>query len=239
MLTAKFDTAVIMAGGSGVRLRPLTYAVPKPLLPISKYTIIEYSIKRLAESGVQRVFVVTYYHSDKFAVCREYGKKYSIDIELIREETQLGTIGGLYSLRGHLESTFLMMNGDLVTGIDFADFLSFHRSQEVVFTLAAKEYTPVVPYGVLQVDAESHLQRIFEKPSTPQLINAGIYLVEPAIFSRLNGAKVDVPTLLQTMLREDLKVAVYRMKQPWIDIGHSKDYEQAIDILDQWENGIQ
>jgi NDP-sugar pyrophosphorylase family protein len=229
--------AVIMAGGSGVRLRPLTYAVPKPLLPIGRYTVIEYSIKRLAASGVREIFVVTHYHSDKFAVCLEYGDRYGVDIELVREECQMGTIGGIYPLRDRLDGSFLMLNGDLVTSIDYADLYRFHRETGAVFSVVSHDYVAQVPYGVLSIGADSSLSAIVEKPAHTVPINAGIYVAEPDVFTMMGGQRLDVPHLLDALIARNRRVSVYRHAHKWLDIGHSQDYEQAIDILAQWENG--
>ena len=229
--------AVIMAGGSGVRLRPLTYAVPKPLLPIGRYTVIEYAIKRLAASGIREIFVVTHYHSDKFAVCRDYGDRYGVQVDLVRETCQMGTIGGIYPLRDRLDGSFLMLNGDLVTSIDYADLYRFHRETCAVFSVVSHDYVSQVPYGVLSIGADSSLAAIVEKPSHTVPINAGIYVAEPDVFEMMDGGRLDVPHLLGQLIARNRRISVYRHAHKWLDIGHSHDYEQAIDILAQWENG--
>ena len=228
--------AVIMAGGEGVRLRPLTYALPKPLLPIGSYTAIEYVIKMLAENGVGEVFILVHYQHQKFEVCLAYQKKYGIKIKLVKEESKLGTFGGLIHIKKELTDPFLIINSDIITRLDVKDMFRVHDQKNAVCTLGVRNFAQKVPYGVVELDKDDNFIGVVEKPVNNYLISAGINIFSPDALSYLDGKKLDVPQVVERLSSEGKKIGVYKIDRPWLDIGQAKDYEKAIELLEMVED---
>ena len=231
------NKAVIMAGGEGVRLRPLTYAVPKPLLPLGTMTVIEYIIRGLAEQGIAEIFILVHYQAEKFEACLEYQKKYGIKIKLVKEEKKLGTIGGLSIIAEELAEPFLLVNADIINRIDIKAMDESHAQEKSFFTMGVKDYSQQVPYGVVELGKSGEFASVREKPVNNYLISAGINLLSPYIFKYLRGEPIDLPDVIRLLLQEGKKVSTHRIRGFWFDIGRAEDYENAIELLEQIENG--
>jgi len=229
--------AVIMAGGEGIRLQPLTYAIPKPLLPIGNYTVLEYLIKRLSEHRITEIFILTCYQHQKFEICREYGRKYGVTVSLVKEEKKMGTIGGIFQIKEQLTDSFLIMNADIITHADLSRMFDQHTSQEAFCTLGVKDYTMKMPYGVVESAGDKTVTGILEKPEHHYLISAGVNMFSPGVFDFLHGDVVQLPDLVRKGIEAGRKVAMYPMEGVWLDIGQSHDYEQAVEMLEQIGNG--
>ena len=219
-------TAVIMAGGFGSRLRPLTDNMPKPLLPLGDRPIMELIIGQLRDAGIQNFYVTTHYLSEQIVDHFGDGRAFGVDITYVPEDTPLGT-GGALGLLEEQNRPLLVMNGDILTKLDFKAMWSFHRAHRAALTVAVRQYEYQVPYGVMESDGP-YLRGLNEKPSYNFLVNAGIYLLEPSILHHIpTGQRFDMTDLMDTLLDNQLSVATFPMIEYWLDIGQCADYEQA------------
>lgn len=229
-------TAVVMAGGEGVRLRPLTYGIPKPLLPVGPYTVLEHLVKRLADQGVTRVEILASYRFERFEeAVSGYAERYGIEVGLRRETTRLGTIGGLSAITGGLTEPFLLVNADLVLEADFNAMHGHHVASGAWMTVGVKRYTDSVPYGVVHTTEHGRLLAMEEKPSHEHLVSVGAYILSPEVLSYLDGSRSDVPDVIARLLAEDRPVSTWELEGMWLDVGQADDYERAARLLDDVE----
>lgn len=219
--------AVIMAGGLGVRLRPETERVPKPMLPVGDRPIMDHVLKRLRDSGIHEVLVSTHYKEN---MIREYlgdGSSFGVEIRYVNEEQRFGTIGGLRLMRQQLKEPFLVINGDILTTLDFSAMRMFHYQHQADMTIAVREHNLEVPYGVVRVEGEM-VTGLEEKPMVPLLINAGIYLIDPSVIDYIpEGQYFDATNLIAKLIQEKCHLVPFPVLEYWIDIGQPVDYEQA------------
>ncbi len=225
----KVDNPVIlMAGGFGKRLQPLTDETPKPLLKIGSKPILETIIDNFAKFGFHNFFISTHYKAE---MLREYfgdGSQWGVNIQYIHEDKPLGTAGVL----GLLSSDFsdlpiLMMNGDLVTKVNYKQLLNFHKEQGGLATMCVREYDFQVPYGVIQ-STDCRLTSIIEKPTHKFFVNAGIYVLEPPLVDSLDGSSfVDMPCLLEKQIEKGEQVNTFPLHEYWLDIGRIEEFERA------------
>ncbi|NER87930.1 nucleotidyltransferase family protein [Moorena sp. SIO3A2] len=219
-------SAVIMAGGFGSRLRPLTNDLPKPLLPIGDRPIMELIIEQLRDVGIQQFYVTTHYLPEKIINHFGNGRSFGIDITYVSEDTPLGTAGAL-GLLENPNRPLLVINGDILTQLDFRAMWSFHRNHRAPLTVAVRPYELQVPYGVMESEGP-YLRQISEKPRLNFLVNAGIYLLEPSVLAYIPvGRRFDMTDLIQALLDSSLRVANFPMIEYWLDIGKYDDYQQA------------
>ena len=220
-------TAVVMAGGFGKRLSPLTDNLPKPMLPIDGKPVMERLIEQLKASGIHQVQVSTHYKPELIRNHFGDGSNFGVDIEYIQEENPLGTAGVL-SLLGNPTKPLLIINGDIVTGIDFAAMQAFHDEHQSMMTVAVREVTIQVPYGVVQVNGVEIIDMV-EKPSTSHFINAGIYLINPEALEYVptGGQRMDMPDLVHKLITEGKRVVSFPIHEYWLDIGQMDDYHKA------------
>lgn len=225
----RYDNPVLlMAGGFGTRLRPLTDNTPKPLLEVGGRPILETILTRFIEAGFHNFFISTHYMAE---MIREYfgdGAAWGVTIRYIHEEEPLGTAGGLSLLPKDLpELPILMMNGDLLTKVNFDLLLDFHNKQKGVATMCIREYDFQVPYGVVQI--ENHLVAdIVEKPLHKFFVNAGIYVLDPGLVRRADGGGyLDMPMFLEKQIKAGKQVNSFPIHEYWIDIGRMSEYESA------------
>lgn len=218
--------AVVMAGGYGTRLRPLTDEMPKPMLPVGDRPLLEIIVNGLREAGIRQVNVATHYKSEMIAEHFKDGQDFGVDIRYVKEDQPLGTAGAL-SLLEESDEPLLVINGDILTRVDFRAMLNFHREHQAHLTVAVRQYEFRVPYGVIDTDGVA-VTGISEKPLVRQFINAGIYLLNPSI-SRLipNGQHYDIPELIEHLIREGRPVVCFPIREYWLDIGKSEQYDQA------------
>ena len=218
--------AVIMAGGLGERMRPLTDDLPKPMLPIGDRPLMENIVDQLREAGIHQVNISVNHQSNKITTHFGDGSQFGMDITYVTEEQPLGTAGAL-GLMDRPKETLLVMNGDILTELDFGAMLEYHREQGAELTLAVQTYDFQVPYGVIDCDGPA-VRRLTEKPLLKYLVNAGIYLLEPDVHEIIpNGQRFDMTDLIQRLLDENRPVAAFPIHEYWIDIGRHEDYIQA------------
>lgn len=225
-------TAVIMAGGEGVRLRPLTYAIPKPLLPVGPYTVLEHLVSGLASQGVREIHVLASYRFDRFEqAVAAYPGRYGIELRLHREVARLGTMGGLAAIADELTEPFLLMNADLVLEADFRSMRAAHDAAGAWLTVGTKRYVDEVPYGVVRADRDGRVVSIEEKPSREHTVSVGAYIVSPEALAYLGGGPEDVPDVISRLLADARPVRAHELDGLWLDVGQADDYERAVGLL--------
>jgi dTDP-glucose pyrophosphorylase/CBS domain-containing protein len=219
-------SAVIMAGGFGSRLKPLTDRVPKPMLPVGDRPLLERTIARLRDADIRRVHVTTHHLADQITGHFGDGESMGVDIRYISEESPLGTCGGL-RLFEEFREPMLVINGDILTGVNFADLVGFHRKHGAEATVCVRKYDVQVPYGVIDVDG-IWMRGLREKPSVGFFVNAGIYLLEPSVQGSIpEGVRFDMTDLIARLLAEGRRVATFPVVEYWLDVGQPADYAQA------------
>jgi dTDP-glucose pyrophosphorylase len=225
--------AVIMAGGNGSRLRPLTNEIPKPLLPVAGKPILELIVDQLLETGINTIFVTTHYKAEQIENHFRAPAFAGVDLRFVREREPLGTAGSLRLIRDQLDGPFLLMNADILTRLSFAELLAAHRARGASVTLAVKEQELQIPYGVVESDGEGGVRRLVEKPLLSFSFNIGIYAISPEALDHLAAeGPFDVTDLIAALLKKGLRVCDYPVNDYWIDIGRLADYEKACeDVL--------
>jgi dTDP-glucose pyrophosphorylase len=218
--------AVIMAGGFGERLRPLTSDLPKPMLPVGGRPLMEQVIGQLRDAGVRRVCVSTRYKAEKITEHFGDGRDFGVEINYLTEDQPLGTAGAL-SLMSPTREPLLVVNGDVLTRVDFRAMLKFHREHHAHLTVGVRQYGLRVPYGVVEHDGP-HVTGIREKPLLQFLVNAGVYLLEPEAHRHIpSGQRFDMTDLVPRLLDNKLTVVSFPIVEYWVDIGEHADYARA------------
>lgn len=220
--------AVILAGGKGTRLAPYTTVLPKPLMPIGDMPILDVVIRQLARHGFDDITLAVGYLAELvMAYCGD-GAKYNVKLTYSREESPLGTAGPI-SLVPDLNETFLVMNGDLLTSLDYGAMLRQHQERGAVVTLATHERDVKIDLGVIEYDSEQWVTNYIEKPIFHYTVSMGIYIFEPVILKYIpSGDHFDLPELILYLLGKSQRVNVYQHKGYWLDIGRYEDYSAAI-----------
>lgn len=218
--------AVIMAGGFGTRLQPLTNDTPKPMLPVGDRPLLELTIERLRAAGIRRVNITTHYLADRITRHFGNGDAFGVDLRYVAEDRPLGTAGAL-RLVGAGDEPLLVINGDVLTRVDFRDMAEFHRASCATATIGVRAVEFVFPYGVVDAD-EGGVRGLHEKPRLSYLVNAGVYLIEPAAFGYIpEGRRYDMTDLIERLLTERHRVVSFPIVESWIDIGRHGDYAVA------------
>ena len=221
------NKAVILAGGLGNRLKPLTQSIPKPLLPIGEKSVLEIQLQHLAQSGINEVYIATNYKADYIESFIGDGKKYGIKVKFSKEEIPLGTCGPLSLLRQELTEPFILMNGDILSNIDFRKLFDSCLKNDSMLTVVTKEIRTPFNFGSVKVKEEL-IVGVEEKPDLVLEILAGIYFVRPEILNLIpDNEYYGIDSLIRRMLAEKLDISRYLMKEFWLDIGRMDDYEEA------------
>lgn len=224
--------AIIMAGGKGTRLLPYTKVIPKPLMPIGDMPILEVLVHQVKRAGVDEIILSVGHLASLLHAFFQDGEQLGTHIKYAYEETPLGTVGALRSISG-LDETFLVMNGDVLTDMDFADLLSFHRQSGAVVTIAMYNRAVKIDLGVIQFKDDHRVIGYIEKPSYDFHVSMGVYVFEPAALKYIpENSYYDFPTLVLRLIENGEKVAGYPFGGYWKDLGRIDDYEQAIQDFD-------
>ena len=219
--------AVLMVGGLGERLRPLTATTPKPLLPVGGRPLLETILRQLAGSGLRRVYLAVNYMAEKFEQAFGDGAALGLDIRYLREDGRQGTAGALAGLPERPEAPMIVMTGDVLTTVNYRALLDFHAEHAAAATMCVREYDIEVPYGVVEID-QSRVRAFREKPVLTHFINAGIYVLSPSLLDRLEpGRPCDMPTLLGREMAAGGTVAAFPIREYWLDIGRMDDFAKA------------
>jgi NDP-mannose synthase len=227
--------AVVLAGGRGRRLEPYTSVLPKPLMPLGDKAILEITIDRLVASGITDITLCVGYLAHLIRAVFD-GRPRGATLRYVEEETALGTAAPLGLVDG-LDETFLSLNGDLLTDLDFRALEEHHRRSGNVITIATHHRTQKLDYGVLHLDGgdSPRLVSYDEKPELPLLVSMGIYVMEPAVLEHIPAdSYFDFPDLVRRLLDLQLPVGAYVYDGLWLDIGRREDYELA---LESWPHG--
>jgi len=221
--------AVILAGGRGTRLWPYTVAIPKPLVPIGDLPILEIVVRQLARAGFARVTLAVNHQADIIRAYCGDGGKWGVNIDYSLETTALGTMGPLKLVRD-LPDNFLVMNGDILSDIDYGAMLTSHKAQDALFSIAAAPREHRVDYGVLEVDGTDALTSFREKPETAFLVSMGVYCVNRRTLDWIPEAKpFGFDQLMLDLIGARQRVAVRRHNGYWLDVGRPDDYQRAVD----------
>lgn len=226
-VTPKDTRVVLMAGGLGKRLRPLTETVPKPMLTVGGKPLLEQIIGVFAEQGFWRISVSVNYRREMIEAHFGDGRAFGVEIDYVQEDRAMGTAGALSLLKDRPDAPFIVMNGDLLVSLQFSELLAFHGDTGALGTMVVREYEQQVPYGVVR--AEGHVMTgIEEKPIERYYVNGGIYVLSPAALDLIpEGEPMDMPSLLTRITEEGSRVSVYPLRDYWRDIGRIDDLEAA------------
>ena len=221
--------AVILAGGQGTRLRPYTVVLPKPLMPIGEYPILEVVIRQLARRGFDRVTIAVNHQAELIKAFFGDGSRWQLQIDYSQEDEPLGTMGPL-RLISDLPDHFLVMNGDVLTDLDFAGFHDEHADENRLFTVASHHREQKVDYGVLVTTAAGTLRAFQEKPVTGYEVSMGVYMVSRNVLPYVSTrGPFGFDDLMRDLLNAQQTVHVRPFHGYWLDIGRADDYQQAID----------
>jgi NDP-sugar pyrophosphorylase family protein len=220
--------AVILAGGTGTRLRPFTVSIPKPLVPLGEEPIIEILLRQLAANGVTRVHLALGHLAPLMkAYFDQVSQRHEVEILYSFEDQPLGTIGPLRKIQG-LGDTCLLINGDILTTLSFSELVKWHHAAGCIATFAVHGRTVSVDYGVIEVGSDGHLLSHKEKPSLEFTVGMGIYVFNRRIIDFIPvDQKFDLPDLVRLLIAKGEPIATYRSEDYWMDIGRPEDYEIA------------
>ncbi len=229
-------TAIILAGGKGARLLPYTISIPKPLLPLGDVPILEIVIRQLASAGFKRIVLTLGHMAPVFKAFFEDGKRWGVNIEYCYEEEPLGTAGSLL-LVPRLEESFLVMNGDILTTLDFRELLAAHTRNQASGTIAVNKREQSIDYGVVTFTQGGDLDNYVEKPRIPYDVSMGINALSPDALELIpRGRKFDMPDLMLSLKAAGKKVHCYGTSCYWQDIGRFDDYQRAsLDFVEKAE----
>ncbi len=220
--------AVVLAGGRGTRLAPYTTILPKPLMPVGDRSILEIVVDQLEKAGVVDIRFSVGYLSHLIRAVFDHRPAGNAVITYVAEKNALGTAAPL-KLINDLESTFLVMNGDVLTTLDFGDVVRYHREQGNALTIATHDRSIKIDYGILHVDATQSVRDFEEKPEIVSAVSMGIYVMEPEVLKYIpKGRHFDFPDLVAALLKAGRPIGAYRSDGLWFDIGRHEDYEQAV-----------
>jgi len=225
----KYDNLVfLMAGGFGKRLLPLTNETPKPLIKVGKRPILETILNQFIDSGFNNFIISTHYKAEMLKDYFGDGSKWNVRINYVYEESPLGTAGALGLIPKDITNLpILIMNGDLLTKVDFKSLLEFHNKNDGVASMCVREYDLQVPYGVVHSN-DNKVKNIIEKPIHKFFVNAGIYVINPSLLDGMDGKTyLDMPNFIQTQINNDLEVNTFPLHEYWLDVGHIDQLKQA------------
>lgn len=221
------NTVVIMAGGEGKRLRPFTELTPKPMLRVGGKPMLEIIIDNFARAGFSDFVVSVNYRADTIKDYFGDGDGHGVGIRYLSEPEPRGTAGALRLLDPRPSETFIVVNGDVLTNLNFLNLIEFHRENDALLSLAVQRYRHTIPLGVVDVEGE-FIRGIKEKPTLEFFVNAGIYALEPQAIEMIPpDIPFDMPSLVDLVLAADEPVAAFPIHEYWIDVGHAADFTRA------------
>ncbi len=230
---SKPNKVILMVGGLGTRLRPLTENTPKPMLKVGNKPILQTIVEKFAEYGYINIVMCVNYKSH---IIQDYfgdGKEFGANIEYILEEQRMGTAGALSLLKDKPTEPFFVMNGDLLTNVNFEHLHDYHTSHNAMATMCVREYDFQVPYGVVNI-ADSKILSIEEKPTHKFFVSAGIYMLSPDVLEYIpENQFYDMPTLFEKIINEKQNTISFPLREYWLDIGQIEEYKKANDEYDE------
>lgn len=221
--------AIILAGGKGTRLRPYTVVLPKPLMPIGDYPILEVIVRQLACSGFGKITMAVNHQAELIKAFFGDGARWGISIDYSLEDEPLGTMGPLKLIQD-LPDNFLVMNGDILTDLNFNNFYNQHALGNNLFTISSHCRVHMIDYGVLEMDQDQHLIGFREKPKTEYQVSMGIYMINRSVLDFIPCRKAyGFDSLMLDLIKAGKKIDVVNFDGYWLDIGRPDDYMQAIE----------
>lgn len=218
----------LMAGGFGTRLRPLTNDCPKPMLKVGDKPILQVILESFVKAGFHLFYISTHYMPEMIRDHFGDGSQWGVSIQYIHEDEPLGTAGALGLLpKDEIDKPLFVMNGDLLTTLNFQSLLQFHEAHPASATMCVREYEYQVPYGVIESQGH-HITSMVEKPLQRFFVNAGIYLLDPVLIQRIShNQRIDMPTVLENEIAGDRKVNMFPIHEYWLDIGRMEEFARA------------
>jgi NDP-sugar pyrophosphorylase family protein len=230
-LSVAASRAVVLAGGEGARLRPYTAVLPKPLMPVGDRPVLDVVLRQLKAAGFEDVTIATGYLAELIEAFFADGSAYGLAIDYFREREPLGTVGAL-ALIERLDEPFMVMNGDVLTDMDYAELLARHAASGAAATIATTTRTVEISLGVMRFHAGGDPDRVtdyIEKPNLSYDVSMGVYAFHPRVIEHIDrGARLDFPELIVRLLAAGEEVRAHRPGAYWLDIGRHDDYEQAM-----------
>jgi NDP-sugar pyrophosphorylase family protein len=226
--------AIILAGGRGTRLRPFTTSFPKPLVPVGEIPVVELLIRSLLRQGIHDVTLSLGYLAELVQAYFQHRQRLlaKVNLTYVLEDEPKGTAGCLALVKG-LDKTFLVMNGDLLTDLNFNNLISSHRKNGAVLTIATQRRSVKIDFGVLKFDDAAHITDYVEKPQHFYDVSMGVYVYEPSVLRYVvAGEYLDFPDLVLRLLANGERVCAYVTDCLWLDIGRPDDYERAGAMLE-------
>lgn len=221
------NTVILMAGGLGARLRPLTENCPKPLLKIENKPLLEITMERFIELGFHQFIFTINYRGEMIKDYFGNGCRWGVSIDYLEETNPLGTAGSLGLIKEKIKEPLLLMNGDIITRINFFHLLKFHCLENSSLTITVRQYKQTIPYGVVNVE-KNKLLSLEEKPSHYFYVNGGIYVLNPEVINEIKPNKhLDMPDLINHLLQKNKKISSFMIHEYWNDIGRIEDFNQA------------
>ncbi|MFC8685125.1 nucleotidyltransferase family protein [Brevibacillus porteri] len=225
--TRKDNWVILMAGGLGTRLHPLTYDCPKPLLKVGNKPLLETILQSFIDQGFHRFYISVKYKAEMIQEHFGDGSNWGISIQYLQEKESLGTAGALSLLPEKPSEPFFVMNGDLLTKVNFEQLLDFHKTYQAQATMCVREYDHQIPYGVVRLD-KYRLTSIEEKPTQSFFVNAGIYVLSPdAVENIPHNQYFDMPSLFDHLVKNQQQTIAFPIREYWLDIGRMADFERA------------
>lgn len=233
------ECAILMAGGLGRRLMPLTENTPKPLLEVGEKPILDHIIFHLAEQGVDTFYISVNYKAEMIEDFCGAGEKWGVKIRYLREESKLGTAGAIGLLSEKPKAPFLLMNGDIMTSVNLRQMFEYHNDARAVATIGAFAHEHQVPYGVLEME-NGFVTGIAEKPVIRRYVSAGVYALSPTVLDFVEpGEALDMPELIHRVVDKKMRIAAFPIREYWIDIGRHDDLQRAgVDARNADENAV-
>lgn len=225
--------AVILAGGRGTRLAPYTTILPKPLMPVGDKPILDIVIRQLRHYGYNDIIMAVGYLSELLMAYFGDGSRFGVKIRYSHEDQPLGTAGPI-SLIEDLDEPFLMMNGDVLTALNFGELMHFHQRSGGIATVATYPRSVKIDLGVIEYDDQGLLTRYIEKPTNHYRVSMGVYIFDPRVREHIpRNQRLDLPDLLIDLMDKDERVQCYKYDGYWLDIGRIDDYQQAVNDFEQ------
>jgi len=223
----KENTVVLMVGGLGSRLRPLTNDTPKPLLLIGDRPILETIIEQFKAYGFVNFILCTNYKEMQIKRYFGDGSKFNVNISYVSENQRLGTAGALSLISKKIEKPFFVMNGDLLTRLNFDTMLKYHNEDGYVMTIGSREYNYQIPYGVIEIENQE-VNDLVEKPAHSVFVNAGVYVLNPELIDLVpHNEFYDMTDLIDQLLSQKKSIGAFPIREYWADIGQHEDYQKA------------
>lgn len=230
--------AVILAGGLGTRLKPFTEIIPKPLLPIGEKSVLEIQIEHLKKKGFDEIYLATNYKSDYIEHFFGDGSRYGVKLFISKEDKPLGSVGPISLLKDKFDEPFLVMNGDILTLLNFREFYDYAITKDSLLTISVKELITPFQFGNIYFEGE-YVTRIEEKPNIKTNILAGIYIFKPELFAMIPYDEYfGMDTLITNMLDLHMPITKFHLNNYWLDIGQVDDYQKAQEIYKNHFEGV-